>query len=211
MKGKYNIKDDELFQALKLVSEALQDREYFIFGGVGTQAHVASLETDNGRQDVKTVDDEHLRRTGDIDMYIADDNAIVIFNELAAMYPNVRIVNMPNAVKIGSVMVNYVTSPAELKGFENTALDKLAAREAVTIRKGNCEIQIDVESIEHLIAAKLSGNKVQAKDAHDVTVLVQGSRNANIPVNYENIRELLRESGSEDRYRILEQVLSEES
>ena len=211
MKGKYNIKDDELFQALKLLSEALQDTEYFIFGGVGVQAHITSLETGNGKRDTDFVDDNKLRRTGDIDMYIAADNAIVLFNELAAMYPNAGIVNMPNALKIGGVRVNYVTSPSELKGFENTALDKLAAREAVTIRKGNYTVQIDVESIEHLIAAKLSGNKVQAKDMHDVTVLVQGSRNAKIPIRYENIRELLRESGSEDRYRILEQVLTEES
>lgn len=117
---------------------------------------------------------------------------------------------MPNAIKIGPIKVNYVTSPRELKGFENTALDKLAAREAVTIRKGNCKIQLDVESIEHLIAAKLSGNNVQAKDMHDVTVLVQGSRKASIPVNYENIRESLRESDREDRYRILEQILTQE-
>lgn len=70
-----------------MLSEALQDTEYFIFGGVGAQAHVASLETGQGRQDIKAVDDAKLRRTGDIDMYIADDNAIVLFNELAAMYP----------------------------------------------------------------------------------------------------------------------------
>ncbi len=210
MKGNYNIKDDELFQALKLLSEALQDKEYFIFGGVGTQAHVASLETGNGKQDVKAVDDAHLRRTGDIDMYIADDNAIVLFNELAALYPQHRIVNKPSSVKIGPIRVNYITNPAELKGFENTALDKLAAREAVTIRKGNCEIQLDVESIEYLIAAKLSGNKVQAKDLHDVTAIVEASRAAGRPIEQDVVKDLLRKLNSEDRYQILEQILTQE-
>ena len=60
MKGKYNIKDDELFQALKLLSEALQDTEYFIFGGVGVQAHITSLETGNGKRDTDFVDDNNL-------------------------------------------------------------------------------------------------------------------------------------------------------
>jgi hypothetical protein len=210
MRGKYNIQDDELFQALKVISEALQNTKYFIFGGVGAQVHVASLETDNGRKDVKTVDDSRLRRTGDIDMYIADENAVVLFNELAAMYPDMRVVNIPNAVKIGPVQVNYVTSPQELKGFESTALDMLAKRSTKTIRKGNCEIEVDLESMEHLIAAKLSGNRVQAKDIHDVSILVLGSQKAGLDVNYQTVRELLKESAGEDRYHILEQILNQE-
>lgn len=211
MRGKYNIQDDELFQALKLVSEALQDAEYFIFGGVGTQIYVASLETDNGRKDVKTVDENQLRRTGDIDMYIADENAVVLFNELAAMYPDVRIVNMPNAVKIGPVQVNYANTPEELKGFEENALEMLATRETRTIRKGNCELEVDLESMEYLIAAKLSGNRVQAKDVHDVSVLVQGCKKAGVDVDYSIVRDLMKENCSEDRYQILEQILTQEN
>ncbi|MCX6708564.1 MAG: hypothetical protein NTW67_02845 [Candidatus Woesearchaeota archaeon] len=210
MKGDYNIKDDELFQALKLLGEALCNTEYFIFGGVGVQARVAALETDNGRKDVKTVDDSKLRRTGDIDLYIADENAVVLFNELAAAYPRAGIVNAPNHVKIGPVIVNYLTSPDELKGFEKVALEQLAAREQVSLRKGNCRIRVDVSPVEHLIAAKLSGNRIQAKDFHDIKVLVDTSQASGSAIRYDAVRQLLVELGCENKYQVLEQIISEE-
>jgi len=209
MKGDYNIKDDELFQALKLLGETLCNTEYFIFGGVGVQAHVAALETDNGRRDVKAVSDSRLRRTGDIDLYIADENAVVLFNELAASYPRARIVNSPNNVKIGPVTVNYVTNPGELKGFERIALEQLAAREQVGLRKGNCQIRVDVSPVEHLIAAKLSGNRIQAKDYHDIKVLIEASQESGTDIRYDAVKQLLVELGCENKYQVLEQIISE--
>ena len=64
MKGEYNIQDRELFQALKILSEALDEQNvsYFIFGGIAAQAQIASMETESGRKDIKTVDSDKLRR-----------------------------------------------------------------------------------------------------------------------------------------------------
>lgn len=212
MKGDYNIQDRELFEALKILSEALEERNipYFIFGGVAAQSQIASIETESGRKDIKAVDTAKFRRTGDIDMYIADENALLFFNELAAMNPQYRIVNMPGSVKIGQIRVNYVTEPSELKGFKDVVENQLEDRETVYIRKGTTSLAITVSPIEYLIAAKLSGNKVQAKDLEDITRVIDASRKAGRQINQNAVKDLLARLQSEDRYHILEQILTQE-
>ncbi len=211
MKGDYNIQDRELFQALKILSEALDEQNvsYFIFGGVAAQAQIASMETESGRKDIKTVDSDKLRKTGDIDMYIADENAILFFNELAALNPQHRIVNKPSYVEIGPIMVNYVTEPFELKGFEELVSEQLIRREELCLRRGNTNIRLEVSPIEYLIAAKLSGNSIQVKDEKDIHFLVEASKKAKNPINQEVIRDLLKSMNKEDRYFVLEQLIRE--
>jgi len=208
MKGTYNIKNDEFFQVLKTLDEELYriNSKYFIFGGMGVQAQIAKLETNNGKEDIKNIDKEKFRKTGDIDIYISNNNPILFFNRLAAMYSEKNIINRPNAVKFGKININYVTNPSRLKGFEKIALDQLAERERIKLKKGNNEIKIDVSPIEYLIAAKLSGNKIQAKDEYDINQLIKTTEKVNSSINYDKIENLLKKINKKERYSLLHQI-----
>ncbi len=182
MKGDLNLKDREYFTLLSTLCQEL-DRNgirYFIFGGAAAQIEIASTITESGKRDFRKESglEEHLRKTGDIDLFIncPIDQLIPLFNHICAYlssrHPNIPCAADQNAIRFGKATANYATLPTELKGFENQLDDILCDVQERPISAGNKTYHFSIESPEYNIAAKLTGNKIKPKDVFDIRHLV---------------------------------------
>lgn len=209
MKGELTIKDPEYFTLLtELIMDLSQDSiSYFIFGGSGVQISIADLLTKHGKSDFKKQStlDEHLRRTGDIDIYIQEETVELTkrLNQLCYTLQHKYKTNPVleiGSLKMGKATVNYVNTPKELKGFEDQVARIFEEARTAALRSGNKKYELVVESPEYAIAAKLTGHHIEPKDKFDIVHLSAISKLSGKPIDTNKLKEILNALGKPEAY-----------
>jgi hypothetical protein len=179
VRGHYRIVDAPCLSVLAAVVETLghEQAPFAVAGGMGVQALLASKRL------------EHLlRRTGDVDLLIACDDATVVrlFNEIAAAHPGLGVVQNPAAknVRVGAMNVDWINDASRLRGMEDAWLGSIEHACIVTVRG----LEVPVQEPEVLLAAKLTGQKVRSQDEFDIAGLVW----SRIAIDEARLRQLVR-------------------
>lgn len=179
MRGQYRIVDPACLQVLAAVLDTLGHERvpFAVAGGMGVQALLASKRLDH-----------LLRRTGDVDLLVACDDATVVrsFNELAAAHPALTVVQNPAAknVRVGVMNVDWINDASRLRGMEDAWRGSIDHARIAVVRG----LHVPVQELEVLLAAKLTGQKVRSQDELDIAGLVW----SRVAIDETRLRELVR-------------------
>ena len=164
MRGAYRIVDPACLDVMAALSRTLVGEEipFAVAGGMGVQALLASSGL------------EHLlRRSGDIDVLVAADDASVVhaLNVLAASHPEPVVVQNPDAknARVGPMNVDWINEPTKLRGLEHVWRASIDRARVVRVRR----LDVPVQEPEILLAAKLTGQKMRPQDEVDVAGVIQ--------------------------------------
>ncbi|MEK6874783.1 MAG: hypothetical protein AABX52_03475 [Nanoarchaeota archaeon] len=215
MKGDYNIQDKALFDTLTALVEEF-DRvnvTYAVIGGVAVQLYIAALRSNNGEYPVNKCPglDTLLRRTGDVDIIVKSEEfpMVYFFNNFANYHNQFRVVNAKNYALIDKITINYMDSADKLKWFGHLYLRTLDTANKLRLSYGKQALSIKTQMIEFLIAAKLTGNRIQEKDFWDLATLLRESKRKGRSINYDTIKGILEDVHRLEQYAIIEQLRSE--
>lgn len=164
VRGAYRLVDAPGLDVVSALIEAFGDEglPFAIAGGMGVQALLASAGL------------EHLlRRTGDVGVIVAADDASVVraLNVLASSHSRLAVVQNPAArnARVGPMSVDWINEPSRLKGLEHEWRGSIDRARFVRVRR----LELPVQEPEVLLAAKLTGQKVRPQDELDIAGVIQ--------------------------------------
>lgn len=178
MRGAYRIVDRECLRVLSALCDALRAEglPFAIAEGMGVQALLAASRLDY-----------LLRRTGDVDVIIAGDDASIVraLNLLAASNPSLPVVQNPAAknARVGPLNVDWINEPGRMRGLEEAWRSSIDRARHVEVRR----VDIPVREPEVLLAAKLTGHKIRPQDQLDIAGVVRSG----VPLDEARLRELV--------------------
>jgi len=213
MKGELTIKDHEYFEPLVAITQELDQAgiPYCIFGGGAVQIAMASLLT-KGKTDMRKEPslDEHLRKTGDIDILIdaPQDTLVAKLNELCEAYQDKHPRLEPGSLHFGKTVINYPTDPSDLKGFKDEIPRIFKTAQRTLLKRGNQVYNITIESPEYIIAAKLTGDSIKPKDEFDILHLSTVAEKSGKLINVKELKYILSRLGNPEKFDAYQRIIN---
>lgn len=195
-KGKFNILDAPYWEALRDAVTSIERHQlpYAVVGGAAAQIWCAFLLTDGGRSGIEQSSELslRLRTTKDVDLSarVEAHEMLQVLNEFAATSGGPAFVLSARAVRLGQVFINITIDADDISGFEDSFDEIIDSSQALTLRRGQENLSLKVESLEFLIFTKLTRKGKQAKDLVDLDSLCACLLDANKSVSVSSILKL---------------------